>query len=155
MSESTQPLNSRMIVYPAGPRGFFKDSNRFADVIYFGILSLFAFTVLGGQRIRSVGQIVEFGLGDTVFPHLVEADGNRLEGEGFEGLCFESINAVAGPYANGQVRVVVDAGTGADKVVHVVHRWLVDRFSVGTGCKGLARSLLHRKRGDDVDDPLL
>ena len=55
MSESTQPLNSRMIVYLAGPRGFFKDSNRFADVICFGILSLFAFTVLGGQRIRSMG----------------------------------------------------------------------------------------------------
>ena len=46
MSESTQLLNPRMIVHPAGPGGFFVDFDRFAGVLCLGILGLMAFTVL-------------------------------------------------------------------------------------------------------------
>ena len=155
MSDSTQPLNPRMIVHPAGPGGFFKGFGKFDGVLCFGIIGIFASTALGGQRIRSSGEIVEFGLGDSVFPHLVEADGDGLAGEGLEGLCFEGINAVAGPYPNGQVRVVVDAGAGSDKIVHIVHGWLVDRPTVGPGRKGFGRTVLCSEWGDGSDDFLL
>ena len=37
MSESTQPLNPRMIIQPAGPGGFFKDFDKLAGVLCFGI----------------------------------------------------------------------------------------------------------------------
>jgi hypothetical protein len=42
---------------------------------------------------------------------------------------------------------VIDARAGSS--------WLADRLAVGAGRKGLAGPLLHRERGDGVDDPLL
>ena len=100
-------------------------------------------------------EVIELSLYGTEITHLVEAHGYCPEGEGLEGLRFQSVHKAAGTYTDGQMRVVVHAGAGSEEGVHVVHCRLADRPAVGAGRKGLACPLLRSKRVDGVDDPLL